>query len=224
MGASFFDIDILNERERRPFATGHVMRHNRTRQSCRSKGTLMTLFEASDPLARFVVGPKYHHVFADYALADIPPIPAGWSDVSWKNDACPCWRVDSQGSTFYVFADYADENKRDFGPGVARFSISADMAWDNSRATVFDTDDWDALITALEMPRLPVSLSDDVVIGVAPNKTWAWLVAEAYFESYRMSDQGHRLGLTSRGTWIDEDNGQTVEGWIVPLMPQGEEA
>lgn len=179
--------------------------------------------DQQDPLARFVVRPTHHHIFRDYPLADIPPIPAGWSDVSWRNDACPCWRVDSHGETLYVFADYADTRQRDFGPGVARFSVSADMAWDGSRSTVFDTDDWSALLAVLEMPRLPVSLSGDVVIGCAPNRTWAWLVAEAYFHSYRMGDQGHRLGLTSRGTWIDDD-GETVEGWVVPLMPQGEDA
>lgn len=165
-----------------------------------------------------------HSVFTDYPLADIPLIPDGWRDVSWRNDACPCWEVSSQDETLYVFADYADEDKRDYGPGVARFSVSAETGWDDgSRVTVFDTDDWDTLVAALEMPRLPVSLSGDVVIGFAPNRTWAWLLAESYYHAYRITDQGYRLGLPARGTWIDDD-GETVEGWIVPLMPQGDDA
>lgn len=166
----------------------------------------------------------FHSVFTDYPLVDLPPIPAGWRDVSWRNDACPCWEVLSQDETLYVFCDYADEDKRDYGPGVARFSISSVMGWDGSRVTVFDTDDWDELITVLEMPRLPVSLSSDVEIGRAPTALWAWLIAADYVQTYRMGDLGWRLGKrAASGTWIDDD-GKTVEGWIVPLMPQGDDA
>ena len=172
----------------------------------------------ADPLARFVVRPTHHHVFSDYPLADIPAIPAGWSDVSWKNDACPCWEVSSQGETLYVFADYADPGKRDFGPRVARFSISLDR--DGSRVTVYDSEFWGNIVSIIEAPRLPVSLSGDVDIGRAPTASWAWLLAEDYVSTYRMGDLGWRLAKRAMpGSWIDDD-GQTVYGWIVPLMPQ----
>jgi hypothetical protein len=174
--------------------------------------------DQADPLARFVVRPTHHHVFKDYPLTGIPTIPAGWSDVSWRNDACPCWRVESQGETLYVFADYSDEDKRDFGPGVSRFSISVDR--DGSRVNVFDSEFWDDIVSILEVPRLPVSLSGDVEIGRAPTALWAWLLADDYVQTYRMGDLGWRLGKRAMaGTWIDDD-GQTVDGWIVPLIPQ----
>jgi len=159
----------------------------------------------------------FHSVFTDYPLADIPPIPAGWRDVSWRNDACPCWEVSSQGETLYVFADYADEDKRDYGPGVARFSITAVMGWDGSRVTVFDTDNWDELIAVLEMPRLPVSLSEDVEIGRAPTALWAWLIANDYFHSYRLKESGWLLAPRAMsGQWLDDD-GMPRDGWIVAL-------
>lgn len=158
----------------------------------------------------------FHHVFTDYPIADLPPIPTGWRDVSWRNDACPCWEVSSQGETLYVFCDYADEDKRDYGPGVARFSISADRA--GSRVNVFDSEFWDDIVAILEVPRLPVSLSGDVEVGRAPTALWAFLIAEDYVHTYRVGNLGWRLGERAMtGSWADDD-GKTVEGWIVPLM------
>lgn len=168
-----------------------------------------------DPLARFVVRPIYHHVFKDFPLADIPAIPAGWTDVSWHNDSCPAFGfVNAHGETMRVFVDYADASRRECA-GVPRFGLATEDG-----CPIFETDNWDALLTEAAKPRFPVSLEGDVVIGSASCAERALIVAEEYLYAYRMSDIGWAVGKeVSFGEWIDDD-GETVNGWIVPLMPQ----
>ena len=159
-----------------------------------------------------------HSIFTDYPLSDFPPIPSGWVETSWRNDACPSFQFVADGETLRVFIDYADADRREC-PSVPRFGLTTEDG-----CPVFETDSWDALLAETAKPRLPVSLEGDVVIGRASCAEWAFIVAENYFSEYRMADNGWQLGETvSLGEWIDDD-GETVKGWIVPLMPQGEDA
>jgi hypothetical protein len=58
--------------------------------------------------------------FPDYPAADLPPMPDGFEDSSWSNDACPCFVNAALGLMF--FADYAKRDDREF-PEADRFSL-----------------------------------------------------------------------------------------------------
>ena len=86
--------------------------------------------------------------FPDFDAAYLPPIPAGWLDMSWHNDACPCWAVhaDEALGTYgdvYVFVDYFDPATREF-PKAPRFSVH-DMGAEHT-SVLLATDDWDEVL------------------------------------------------------------------------------
>lgn len=80
-----------------------------------------------------------HDAFPDYPLADLPPIPAHWKDVSFRNDACPSFQVGG----LQVFVDYADDANREH-PGEPRFHVLTEDA-----DSVLATDSWDEVILAV---------------------------------------------------------------------------
>lgn len=91
-----------------------------------------------------------HSIFRDYPLADFPPIPAGWIETSWKNDACPSFQfVADSGETMRVFVDYKDPDQREC-PSVSRFGLATEDG-----VAVFETNDWDTLLAEAAKPRMP---------------------------------------------------------------------
>lgn len=77
----------------------------------------------------------YQIEFPDFDPTTMPDIPEGWIDVSWHNDACPCFEVPAG---LFVYVDYLDPAKREMGDTVPRFSIL-------NQATNFstETDSWE---------------------------------------------------------------------------------
>lgn len=57
--------------------------------------------------------------FPDFDLATLPPIPEGWTDSSWHNDACPSF---TKGE-LQLFIDYADPARRELGIEAPRFAL-----------------------------------------------------------------------------------------------------
>lgn len=64
---------------------------------------------------------SYKTEFTDYPESDMPEIPAGFVDSSWRNDACPSFYDAARGLVLSV--DYADPDKREH-PETPRFLLS----------------------------------------------------------------------------------------------------
>jgi hypothetical protein len=85
--------------------------------------------------------------FPDYPHADMPAVflSAPWVDVSWHNEACPCFARKIEGHReVQVFVDVVDEAERCDGMGGPRFGV---MNTDEHGVTIdetrFDTDSLD---------------------------------------------------------------------------------
>jgi hypothetical protein len=80
---------------------------------------------------------SYATEFPLFPAADIPAIPAGWQDHSWRNDACPRFHI----GPLAIFTDYADASLRDC-EGSPRFSVQHIEACEE----LFASDDWNAVL------------------------------------------------------------------------------
>jgi len=87
----------------------------------------------------------YRTEFPDFPEADMPAIPQGFEDRSWKNDACPYFVNPKLGLGLWI--DYVDAETREF-PELQRFSVyrvDADGAHKEPDPVVA-TDDWNAVL------------------------------------------------------------------------------
>lgn len=82
----------------------------------------------------------YRTEFPDFPPETMPVIPPHWVDVSWKNDACPSFRVIPD---LLVWVDYADPSQREH-PESNRFSVQ------DSHRILIETDDWEEVIKAVD--------------------------------------------------------------------------
>jgi hypothetical protein len=88
----------------------------------------------------------YRTEFPSFAEADLPAIPASWSDLSWHNDACPFFLITA---TLGVWVDYADPAQSDFGAErEGRFTVVAmeDSQHIDNPEALLTTDDWQAVL------------------------------------------------------------------------------
>lgn len=69
----------------------------------------------------------------------MPAIPAGWTDSSWHNDACPSFGVTS---TMFVFVNYEDPDLREFAAAGPRFCVINP----DTNEVLFESDDWQAVL------------------------------------------------------------------------------
>ena len=79
--------------------------------------------------------------FPDYPVADMPALPAGFIDLSWRNDMCPAFANPALG--FAVWIDYADPAAREFEDGK-RFTVypcDAEGAHTEDESA-FESDEW----------------------------------------------------------------------------------
>ncbi len=65
--------------------------------------------------------PTWQEEFPDYSVADMPAIPPEWNDVSWHNDACPCFEM----GLYLIWIDYADQVNSET-QGMPRFGVASD--------------------------------------------------------------------------------------------------
>ena len=105
---------------------------------------------------------SYLDEFQDFDPATMPPIPEGWQDISWHNDACPSFLVDT-GVTggLTVFVDYADDVDREIREGT-RFCVLASIGMDGENdITILETDEWSDVLRLVEAVN-----SDEVLVNV----------------------------------------------------------
>jgi hypothetical protein len=93
--------------------------------------------------------PKFREEFPDFPVNDMPPLPAGFEDSSWHNDACPS--MTNNVLRLHIFIDYADPAKRDPSPNedCPRFIVQpldADGCLMPDAEELLATDKWDDVL------------------------------------------------------------------------------
>jgi hypothetical protein len=73
--------------------------------------------------------PKWQVQFPDFPDADMPPVPAGFTDTSWANEPCPSFSHDRLGLA--LFTDWTDPTEREW-PESDRFTLHR-MEWKEAR-------------------------------------------------------------------------------------------
>ena len=86
--------------------------------------------------------------FPDFPAADMPTIPAGFEDTSWRNDTCPSFRDDELGVVIVI--DYADREKREVRSS-SRFTILRQADPADTPRTILDTEEWSEILTAIKI-------------------------------------------------------------------------
>lgn len=107
--------------------------------------------------------PQWQREFPSYPVETMPPIPAGWSDLSWHNDAMPSFLItDSLG----VWVDYLDPAHSDFpewrkGGEMKRFTLvpmQDGQHIDTIDLPYLESDDWDEVLAMAESLTRPASV------------------------------------------------------------------
>ena len=100
--------------------------------------------------------PRWHAEFPTYAFADMPALPRAWEDVSWHNDACPCFVVAgvNGGEMLRAWVDYRDPNNRDNGPDMPRFLLQWDTFDGSAGRVVYEGEDVAKLIAFGQLEAL----------------------------------------------------------------------
>lgn len=89
---------------------------------------------------------SYGEEFPNFPPEDMPQIPSGFEDISWRNDACPNFANDALGLA--IFVDYLDPAARDY-PDTKRFTL---YRMDENSVTaeiILDSDDWAEILDAI---------------------------------------------------------------------------
>lgn len=82
-----------------------------------------------------------HEEFPDYPIDSLPPLPEGWQDMSWANDACPCFGF----GDLIIFIDFPEAKDREF-PETKRFSVMRSPELAERDGTRLDSDDWSEVL------------------------------------------------------------------------------
>ena len=85
--------------------------------------------------------PQMYDAFPDFDQESLPAIPPTWTDVSFANDACPCFEANDT----YVFIDYPASWQREH-PDNYRFTVFTADAQSNIEDVLLETDDWSEVI------------------------------------------------------------------------------
>lgn len=91
---------------------------------------------------------RVSYEFQDFPVDDLPVIPHDWKDMSWRNDACPCFETDDG---IFIFVDYVDPTVREY-ENLCRYS-----ACFNDYCPVY-TDHWETLLSELDKVRRRIAL------------------------------------------------------------------
>jgi hypothetical protein len=81
--------------------------------------------------------------FPDYPVASMPPIPADWTDKSWRNDTAPSFQVCTgpMAEPVEMWIDYRDPALREIA-GMPRFGLYR-RGGDNELAAIYTGEDYD---------------------------------------------------------------------------------
>jgi hypothetical protein len=127
--------------------------------------------------------PAWQVQFPEFPAADMPAVPAGFTDTSWANEPCPSFTHDALGLA--LFTDWSDPSEREW-PESDRFTLHR-MEWKPSRtisghlvpagwgfpdqtAVVAAGDDFTVILTALAV----CALADAIRVAAALAHLAAW--------------------------------------------------
>lgn len=93
----------------------------------------------------------FRTAFPDFPEADMPALPAGFADQSFRNDVCPCFIHEASG--LCVWVDYLEADAREI-PDAPRFTVMQltthlpDAGWQNDENAehIGSFDDWQAVL------------------------------------------------------------------------------
>lgn len=88
--------------------------------------------------------------FPDYPAADMPTLPEGFEDTSWRNDAMPSY----SNPHFQIWIDYVDPALREFEGKYPRFNVSPMRDGIEITGDSIQTDSWDEVLEFLEEQRV----------------------------------------------------------------------
>lgn len=100
---------------------------------------------------------QWQSEFPQFPADDMPTIPAEWHDVSWCNDACPCFEIitgadgDSNYQSMKVWVEESDPAKREVC-NSKRFTVCYER--DSDCYTALETDDWNQVVSYAEARRI----------------------------------------------------------------------
>lgn len=88
--------------------------------------------------------------FPDYPAADMPPIPSGFVDTSWRNDLCPSFV--SERLRLRLWVDYADPAARECGEESPRFGLQEtdEDGGPIDDSVLYDGDDWATVLSTID--------------------------------------------------------------------------
>ena len=92
---------------------------------------------------------SYQTEFSDFPAADMPAIPAGFTDESWHNDACPRFDNAELGLTLWI--DFLNPAERETAGGTRFILCSGD---DKPDSETIESDDIADINEAIELARI----------------------------------------------------------------------
>lgn len=96
---------------------------------------------------------KFQEEFPDFKPEDLPEIPGGFTDESWRNDACPCFiNVELR---LILFVDFKEVSQREFEAGPRFIVMPSDHegCFIGDGSTLLETDDWDEVLRLVDKRR-----------------------------------------------------------------------
>lgn len=100
--------------------------------------------------------PLYAATFRDFAVGDMPECPDGFTDQSWRNDACPVMR--SELLRLEVWCDHPDPMLREMGEDTARFIVAPFHPERGDLGKSISLNEWDNVLKVIEYTRWIVRL------------------------------------------------------------------
>lgn len=91
--------------------------------------------------------------FPNFPRLEMPKIPDGFEDVSWRNDACPNFVNDDLGLILFVEPASVSERSGDFKRFTLYTAGEGGMFACDSRDVVAEADDWYTIIKYIEGRR-----------------------------------------------------------------------
>lgn len=93
--------------------------------------------------------PNWQKEFPDYPADDMPAIPEGWEDISWRNDACPNFVNYKLGVALFI--DYANPDFREFPeyPRFLAYPVYEDGTPASDKPAIFESEEWDLMLNKL---------------------------------------------------------------------------
>lgn len=83
--------------------------------------------------------------FPDFPPAGVPILGDDWTDISWRNDACPSFRSERAG--LVLFVDHPDLAEREFG--ADRYSLFDADGFDEGGDPLVSSEDWTEVEAAI---------------------------------------------------------------------------